>query len=36
MGCQTLNGPQYDQFLRAVGGKGAAFNYSLVDANEQK
>lgn len=36
MGCQTLNGPQYDQFLKAVGGKGAAFNYSLVDANAAK
>jgi hypothetical protein len=36
MGCQTLNGPQYDQFLKAVGGKGAAFNYSLVDVNDAK
>jgi hypothetical protein len=28
-----MDGPVYDKFLKAVGGSGAAFNYSLVDAN---
>jgi peptidoglycan hydrolase-like protein with peptidoglycan-binding domain len=33
MGCQTIASKDYNRFIQAVGGKGAAYNYSLVDAN---
>lgn len=33
MGCQTIASRDYNRFIQAVGGKSAAFTYSLVDAN---
>lgn len=32
IGCQTLSPTDYAQFMRALGGRGASFNYTLVDA----
>ncbi|HSP79877.1 MAG TPA: hypothetical protein VLQ93_15195 [Myxococcaceae bacterium] len=33
MGCQTIASSDYNRFIQAVGGRGAAYNYSLGDAN---
>ena len=33
MGCQTIASKDYNRFIEAVGGRNAAYNYSLVDAN---
>lgn len=35
IGCQTLAPNDYQQFIRAVGGGRASFNYTLVDAYRQ-
>ena len=36
MGCQTIASSDYNRFIEAVGGRSAAYNYTLVDANGVK